>query len=107
MSTYGDQRIVTRLDDNVDISPIFYSPQFDSVDITILQEGHIHYLAVDTRLSTALPLEGMYFENDRAISIISRDALTKFNTVTQINRLFDSGDIVIYDTGAFIGGSSP
>ncbi|MFL5627244.1 MAG: hypothetical protein ACJ788_16820 [Ktedonobacteraceae bacterium] len=107
MSTYGHQRIVTRLDDNVDISPIFYSPQFDSLDITILQEGHIHYLAVDTRLSTALPLEGMYFEDDRAISIISKDALTKFNTVTQINRLFDSGDIVIYDTGAFIDGSGP
>ncbi|MFL5690973.1 MAG: hypothetical protein ACJ795_04140 [Ktedonobacteraceae bacterium] len=107
MSTYGDQRIVTRLGDNMDVSPIFYSPQFDSVDITILREGQIHYLAVDTRLSTALPLVGTYFENDQPTSIISRDALTKFNTVTQINRLFDSGDIVIYDTGAFIDGSGP
>ncbi len=103
MSTYGHQRIVTNLNDHVDVSPIFYSAQFDITDIAILREGQIHYLAVDTRISTALPLVGLYFENDRPTSIISRDALTKFNTVTQINRLFDSGDIVIYDTGTLIG----
>jgi hypothetical protein len=102
MSTYGHQRIVTRLDDNVDVSPIFYSAQFDSADTVMLQHSHIHYLAVDIRISMALPLVNTYFENDRPTSVISRDALTKFNTVTNINRLFDSGNIVIYDTGAFI-----
>lgn len=107
MSTYGHQRIITRLNDNLDISPLFYSSQFDNNDIALLRYGEIHYLVVDTRLSTALPLEGIYFENDRPTSIISRDALIKFNTVSQINRLFDSGDIVIYDTGAFINGSGP
>lgn len=107
MSTYGDQRILTRLDDNLDISPLFYSSEFDNDDISLLRYGQIHYLVVDTRLSTALPLVGIYFENDRPTSIISSDALTKFNAVTQIDRLFDSGDIVIYDTGAFINGSGP
>ncbi|MFL5705042.1 MAG: hypothetical protein ACJ8AG_19735 [Ktedonobacteraceae bacterium] len=107
MNSYGHQRIVTSLEDSLDVSPIFYSAQFDNTDIAILQEGQIHYLAVDTRLSTALPLEGTYFENDRPRSVISRDALTKFSTVTQINRLFDSGNLVIYDTGALIQGTGP
>ena len=102
MNSYGHQRMVTRLDDNVDVAPIFYSAQFDNTDIAILQLGQIQYLAIDTRISTALPLVGTYFENDRPTSIISRNALTKFNTVIKINKIFDSGDIVIYDTGAFI-----
>ena len=102
MNSYGHQRMVTRLKDNVDVSPIFYSAQFDITDIALLQYGRIHYLAIDTRISTALPLVGTYFENDRPTSIISRDALTKFDAVAKINKLFDSGDIVIYDTGTFI-----
>ncbi len=107
MSTYGDQRIVTRLGDNVDISPIFFSQQLDETDISLLQGGKIRYLAVDTRLSTGLPVVGLYFENDNPTSIISRAALTKFNTISRMNRLFDSGDIVIYDTGVFINSSKP
>lgn len=107
MSTYGQQDIVTGLNDNIDVAPIFYSAQFDHADTTIMQAGQIRYLVVDTRLSTALPLVGTYFEEDAPHSIISRAALTKFNSVNAINRLFDSGDIVIYDTGAFINGSGP
>lgn len=102
MSAYGDQSVVTYLHYYIDVSPIFYSTEFDSSDIAILQAGKIHYLEVDLRISTALPLQGIYFDVDQPTQIISRDGLTKFSTVTQINRLFDSGDIAIYDTGAFL-----
>jgi hypothetical protein len=107
MSTYGHQRIVTRLGDNIDVAPIFYSEQFNSTDIALLRQSAISYLVVDTRISTALPVEGLYFENDQATHIISRSGLTKFDAVAQIDRLFDSGDIVVYSTGAFIDGLSP
>ena len=107
MSTYGDQRVVTGLEDNVDISPVFFSSRVGPKEVAILQRAKIRYLVVDLRLSTSLPLEGFYFESGesdafRLTSPISRDALTKFNTIPQINRVFDSGDIVIYDVGAFI-----
>ncbi len=102
MSAYGDQSIVTYLYNHVDVSPIFYSAEFGSSDISILQAGKIRYLEVDLRISTALPLQGIYFDVDQPTQIIGRDGLTKFNTVIQINRLFDSGDIAIYDTGAFL-----
>ena len=106
MSTDGDQRIVTRLNDNVDISDIFYAPDFDLDEIAVLQYAKIHYLVVDLRLSNSLPLVGFYFENDQPFSPIDRDDLTKFNTVPSLNRLFDSGNIIIYDTGAVINGSN-
>jgi len=107
MSTYGDQRILTRLYDNIDVAPIFYSATLSKADLAILQAGQIRYLVVDTRISTALPLEGTYFENDGPHSVIGRGGLTKFNAIPQIDRLFDSGDIVIYDMGAFLAGSGP
>lgn len=106
MSTYGDQRVVTRLNDNVDISLIFYASQLDPDEIDILQYARIRYLVVDLRLSSSLPSVGFYFENDQPTTPISREALTKFSMVPSLNRLFDSGNIIIYDTGALIHGSN-
>jgi hypothetical protein len=104
MSTYGGQRMITNLDDQVDISPLFFSSQLGTDEIGIIQYAKIRYVVVDLRLSTALPLDGFYFESDQPKSPIQKDALTKFNTIPQINRLFDSGNIVIYDTRALING---
>jgi hypothetical protein len=106
MSTYGDQRVVTRLNDNVDISLIFSASQLVLDGINVLQYARIRYLVVDLRLSSSLPLVGVYFENDRPTTPISREALTKFSSVLPLNRLFDSGNISIYDTGALIHGSN-
>ncbi len=36
---------------------------------------------------------------------IDQEALTKFRTIPQINRVFDSSDIVIYDVGGIINAS--
>jgi hypothetical protein len=110
MNTFGDQNVVTSQADHVVISPVFFSSQFDSEDVAILQSGRVRYLVVDLRLSTSLPLQGFYFESDEPdafhlTSPINRAALTKFNTILQINRLFDSGNIVIYDVGAIGDGS--
>ncbi len=103
MNTYGNQRVVTFIYDQIDISPIFYSSQLNGEDQTIIRTGHLSYLEVDLRLSTVLPLQGTYFEIDQPTQIISRSSLTKFNTITAMDRLFDSGDIAIYDTGALTG----
>jgi hypothetical protein len=112
MSTYGEQHVITQLGDLVDVSPLFFSMQFDTIDRGLLRAGQVHYLVVDMRMSTAVPASGIYFVSDEPdaghITIpISKDALTKFTTVPQINRLFDSGHIVIYDTGAFLSGAGP
>ena len=109
-STFGDQRIVNELEDNVDIAPIFYSTQLGPYEEAILREARLRYLVVDLRLSTSLPLLGFYYENDETgafnlTSPISRESLTKFSAIPKINRVFDSGNIVIYDVGVLVNGS--
>jgi hypothetical protein len=111
MTSYGEQRVVTGLSDKIDISPVFFSTQFGSEEAAIMRRADLRYLVVDLRLSMSLPLEGYYFETHESgayqhTSPISREALTKFNTISQINRIFDSGDIVIYDAGPLFDESS-
>lgn len=110
MLTYGNQRVVTSLDDHLDPSPIFTSATFDSEDLAIVQSAHLHYLVVDLRMSTGLPRRGFYFSEDEPNAFnydapMSLEALTKFDHMSDVNRIFDSGDLVIYDTGALLNGS--
>jgi hypothetical protein len=102
MSTYGDQRVVTRLYDNVDIAPVFYAPRLGPDEVETLRYARVSYLVVDQRLSQSLPFVGSYFENDTPAQPISKEALLKFNTVPQLDRIFDSGDIAMYSTGAYL-----
>lgn len=107
MSTFGEQYLVTPTENKIDEEAIFFSPSVDSYDISVLQQAHVRYLVVDQRLSTALPYVGFYFDQGEPGAYqrtmpIPLKALTKFNTVPQINRVFDSGSIVIYDVGGLI-----
>lgn len=105
MSTYGEQLIVTpQIDGGIYVSPVLYATNFAPWETTILCQAQVQYLVIDTRISTALPLKGYYFEEGEPEAAnltrpISRQALTKFSAVPQINRIFDSGDIVIYGVG--------
>jgi len=110
MDTYGNQYIVTSLEDNIDVTPVFFSPSLGPDEVSILRNARIHYLVVDLRLSKSLPSLGFYFEPGEPGSFhrtapIPSQALTKFNTIPQINRVYDSGDIVIYDVGGLINAS--
>jgi hypothetical protein len=98
---------VTFLEDNIDATPIFFSSSLGSYDVSILRQTRVRYLVVDLRLSKALPLLGFYFDEEEPGAFqhttpIDSASLTKFNTIPQINRVFDSGDIVIYDVGGLI-----
>jgi len=105
MLAYGDQRIVASTNTGVDISSVFFSPRFGPQEAATLQQAHIRYLVVDLRLSTSVPLYGFYFDDGEPgafayVRPISRADLTKFNAVPQLNRIYDSGDIVIYEVRA-------
>ncbi|GAC1361930.1 MAG: hypothetical protein NVSMB44_16430 [Ktedonobacteraceae bacterium] len=107
MSTYGKQYVISNLDNNVDTSPLFFSEKIGPNELSLLRLASVHYLIVDTRLSTQTPLEGIYFEEGEPDSYahaipISAQALTKFNTTPQTNRVFDSGNIVIYNVGGLM-----
>jgi hypothetical protein len=107
MGSYGNQRIVSTIADRIDISPVFFSLQLGPSEASLLKSVGVSYLVVDLRLARALPLLGFYYEQNeegayRHTVPISMQALTKFNGVPQVDRTFDSGDIVIYNVGGLI-----
>ena len=106
MGTYGEQHPVTGFE-KVLIAPLFFSTEFDSVGLSILRRGQIRFIVIDHRLSLALPKNGVYFDLTEQgafnhIVPINPLALEKFDRVNELSRIFDSGDIVIYDAGKYI-----
>ena len=102
MGTYGHQQIATRIATQIDLSPVFLAAQLGPKELALLRQAHIHYLVVDLRLSQALPLLGFYYEQSEQNAFhhavpVSITALAKFHHLPNVDRIFDSGDIIIYD----------
>ena len=81
---------------------LFFSPTIGMQELSTLQRKHLQYILVDRRLSTALPINGTYFESGEPNAgqhkePLDLNLLEKFNWIPRVSRLFDSGDIVIYD----------
>jgi hypothetical protein len=105
MGSYGEQRVITDLVDKVSISGVFLSPQLGSSELAVLRQARIRYLVVDRRFSRALPLSGQYYEKWERLIVpyttpIELTTLDKFARIRDVNQVFDSGDIAIYDVGA-------
>jgi len=104
MGTYGTQHIVTTIEGAVDLSPVFLSTSINDEDVSLLQQAHVRYLVADMRLTQSLPLLGFYYEMGESDAFhhktpVAIQAFTKFSTAPQVNRVFDEGDIIVYDVG--------
>jgi hypothetical protein len=112
MATYGDEWILAASNAEVSVAPVFTSLQVGPTVKAILRQDRIQYLVVDRRLSTGLPSVGTYFDQPPATGEpgitkpIDLAALAKFDGVQNVSRVFDSGDIVIYDIEAITSGPS-
>lgn len=109
MGTYGRQYPVTLSRQGVDVPSVFFSHEIGSLEWNVLHDGRIRYLVLDRRLSTALPMVGVYYDDAeegafRHTEPITLHALTKFDDLDGVSRIFDSGDISIYDVGRFQDG---
>jgi len=105
LSAYGDQQPATVLNDKLDVAPLFYAPTVSPSEVKLSQALNLHYIVVDLRLSTTLPAVGEYFETDAPNRPIPLASLTKFDSLAGINRVFDSGNIAIYDVSELNHGS--
>lgn len=108
LGSYGGQFTVYGTK-TVRTAPIFFSHKFDDYETAIVVALDIEYLAVDYRMTTGLPVAGTYIEGSEPnwqnhTTPFNRDALEKFNAIAQIDRVFDSGDIVIFDLRALLNG---
>ena len=108
MVAYGEQDVQRGSDRRLPLSSVFLGPTFGTRARQALQLQAIDFLVVDRRLSDALPLDGRYFEptEDKALygrRPIPLSRLTKFDAVPQLDRVFSSGAIVIYDARRLTG----
>jgi hypothetical protein len=101
LGTYGEQRVITGLADQLDISNLVLGDRVADSDMNAIKRGRIDFIMVDSRLARALPLVGVYFEQGEDTLIHeappSTEALRKFNRFHGIGRIFDNGPIAIYD----------
>jgi hypothetical protein len=105
MLAYGGQNPVTSSYSGVNVPELFFSESFGPGELAILQRGKIRYVVVDRRLSRELPLGGVYYESGerdarRHNPPIALERLEKYDALEGAYRIYDSGDITIYDVGA-------
>lgn len=96
LGAYGAQHISTSLSGGADMEWVLFAPKLPpgGRDPT-LQRGQVHYLLVDSRDKALTQIAGRYYPGTPV-----DQALQKFDHVDTVSRLFDSGDIVIYDVSA-------
>lgn len=104
MGTYGEQRLITDLIDKVSISGIFLATNLGPNELAALSDARIRYLVVDRRISRMQPLSAHYYETwEQMVAPYYKtprlQVLEKFDHVAGVSRVFDSGDILIYDVG--------
>lgn len=101
MGSYGGQRV----ERNANYVPtLFLSPEVGPAERSIVRNWRIRYLAVDRRLSSGLPMIGIYYggwEPDAYQHTQPADvrALDKFDGLRGVHRLLDGGSVVVYDVG--------
>ncbi|MGB7587666.1 MAG: hypothetical protein WBM00_03045 [Solirubrobacterales bacterium] len=90
---------------DIPVASVFFSNTFTPADRKVIGDGHVRYIVVDGRLSSSLPVVGIYFERYEPNAFnhrrpISAVALHKFKLRIGFNRIYSNGPIVIYDTSS-------
>lgn len=104
----GGQDPVTAYNDGIGTAWLMFSSQLSETDRRVLREAGIEYVIADYRLTLALPEFGVYFEPAEPDAFahdtpMPPDAIFKWDHEPGVARLYDSGDIVIYDVRGLSG----
>lgn len=102
LGSYGSEHVVFQHSEGVESWQLFLSPGVGAGERARLVRLALEYLLIDRRLSAALPLSGFYYEEGEIFekphaTPISPAVLGKWDAVTAADRIFDSGDLQIYD----------
>jgi hypothetical protein len=95
LGSYGDQDPVRN------VAYLYTSPTYTAADARQTQVLAVHYALVDWRLTRSLPVDGKYFPMDPQAGHYTRPLpaadLAKFGRLPGAARIYDGGNIVIYD----------
>jgi hypothetical protein len=103
MSTYGQQHMITTYETRLPFRRLYLEPEIGPAHRRILYEGGVQYLVADRRMTTGLPMVGIYIDRGEE-SVVGRhetplnpELLDKFDRQPEVSRVYDSGNIQIYD----------
>ena len=95
LGSYGDQNPLR------DVAYLYTSPSYTRSDELRARAQAVRYALVDWRLARSLPADGKYFPVDPNAGKYTHPLpihdLTKFGRIPGVSRVYDSGNIVIYD----------
>lgn len=102
MLANAQERVISSNLDAANIGALLFATRIGPIEFAILRAARVEYLVVDQRLSTGLPMVGVYVEGNeprafRHETPVPPAALAKFDGVATMSRIFDSGNIAIYD----------
>ena len=107
LSAYGQQKVATTYVTGVPVRKLFLDADLARVEQQVAKSADIGFVLTDQRLTTGLPVIGDYFDRGEEEiagihdSPLNPDLLAKFDRQIQISRIFDGGDIRIYDLRDF------
>jgi len=96
LGSYGEQRVVTSVADKIWLQAVYSEPQFDDVKKDLLRQGQVTYLWEDTQ-ATALRLGAPVQPSRGELAAQS----TKYDPERRVDRVFDSGAIIIYNVDIY------
>ena len=108
MSTYGRQEMVTAYETRTPVRHLYISDTIGKTQVEIARAGDIRYLISDWRLTTGPPVVGHYFDRGErpfigeAGTALKAAYLDKFDRDPRLSRIFDSGNIRVYDLAALV-----
>ncbi len=107
---YGQQTPLTGA--HPDVKDLLGMADFPDWQVQEMQENDIRYIEVDRRSISWDNMEGYYFDETGGGPIAPVDLLDpkvygKFDRLQNVNRIYDSGNIVIYDAQAIIHAAPP
>jgi hypothetical protein len=103
LGSYGRLEPVIGQIRGIPVTEVFFSKGFNFADRTVIAHDAIDYVVVDRRLAHSLPVDGYYYDREEPraherTNPIAAASLRKFNDEPGIDRIYDNGPIVIYDT---------
>lgn len=98
MATYGGEWVVTTVNDQIVVSTVYTAPYFSSDVKATLVLGRVQFIVVDRRL-IGVDQTGYDQPVDPAM-------LAKFDGAQNVSRIFDSGNIAIYNVELITNGAS-
>jgi hypothetical protein len=106
---YGDQNVQTGR--QYSIQSVFEATVLQKWQVNVLQNKQVEYLAVNRRLISNDTMSGIFFDHGGqwplpANELLPPEVYAKFNDQPLVGRIYDSGDLVIYDVRAWLSASA-